>query len=246
MSQSKYDEVVGAYLRLREAGEEPTQDKIKAIILEKTGVKMSNSTVSKHLRQLRESDPDEFLKGASSDGNEPIPGEHLPLMQMVYHSIRRATELSHSNGRMESLEAEAELLRERLTDYEVCKAELAGFKTVYQQTLSRLEQLTRENERLQKFAGISQETEQLLNQRDEALSRIQKLSQEIKGQREQITDLTVQIQTKDEQLTIAHHRIEADSQELSQIRSEATGLRIQNGLLEGLQQELKQLKELQT
>ena len=47
MSESKYDQVVAAFRELMEAGEQPTQEKIRGVVFAKTGAKMSNATIQK-------------------------------------------------------------------------------------------------------------------------------------------------------------------------------------------------------
>ncbi|NET55394.1 MAG: hypothetical protein F6K47_04155 [Symploca sp. SIO2E6] len=238
MTASKYEEVVAAYRQLTEAGETPSQDKIKAIILDRTNVKMSNTTVSKHLRTLRASDPDEFLKGTQSEDNEPIPADHQPLMQKVYHSIRRATELTYSNDKMEKLEAEIEVLQEKLADAKATKQKLEGMEAVHNQLLDRMQDLMRENERLSQ--GISPEqaplVEQLESQLKEATGKNEPLVQKVESLRQQLSE------AQDEIAILANRSEELDETRLEQ-ESTIHNLKIQNGEIERLKAQIEEHKD---
>ncbi|NEP56795.1 MAG: hypothetical protein F6K31_07185 [Symploca sp. SIO2G7] len=235
MTASKYEEVVAAYRQLTEAGETPSQDKIKAIILERTGVKMSNTTVSKHLRTLRASDPDEFLKGTQSEDNEPIPADHQPLMQKVYHSIKRATELTYSNDKMEKLEADIEVLQERLADAKATKQRLEGMEAVHNQLLDRLQNLMRENERLSQ--GISPEqaplVEQLEGQVKEATGKNETLMQKAASLEKQLSE------AQDELAILTNRNEELDETRLEQ-QSTIHNLKIQSGKVEELERQVQE------
>ena len=184
MTHSKYDQVVEAFRQLIEAKETPTQDKIKAIILEKTGVKMSNSTVSKHLQTLRASNPDEFLKVAQSSEDDPIPADLMPAVTRAVNHIRRTVEVSYSTVQVERLEAELEQLRERVVDAEAVRAELAGLKYAYSTQLERTEALIRENEGLK--VGITPEQQPVVDELKVKLSNAHALNKQLTAEVERL------------------------------------------------------------
>ncbi len=238
MSQSKYDQVIAAYRQLIEAGESITQDKIKAIIFAQTGIKMSNSTVSKHLQQLRASNPDEFLKGAQSDSNEPIPGEHQALMQMVYHSIRRATELTHSTATTEKLEAELEILTEKLADGEAKKAELSGLRFAYETQLKRSEELIRENQGLR--AGIAPESMPVVDELNAQVNAIASSRDQLAASVDQLTQQAFELNNN---IAILTNRCESLEQERQTLQQRNQELAIANGQIEPLQAQLAEAKK---
>lgn len=236
MTQSKYDQVIEAFRQLTEAGETPTQDKIKAIILEKTGIKMSNSTVSKHLQTLRASNPDEFLKVAQSD-DEPIPADLMPAVTRAVNHLRRTIELSHSSIQVERLEAEIEQLRDRLADADAVKAELAGLKYAYETQLKRTEELIRENQGLR--AGIAPDAQPVL---DELNAKLDAIAVERNALSTQVEVLTQQLQDKTADLTILNNQLESLRQDLQEKQNRNQELAIANGQLEPLQEQLAQAR----
>lgn len=236
MTQSKYDQVVEAFRQLTEAGETPTQDKIKAIILEKTGIKMSNSTVSKHLQTLRASNPDEFLKVAQSD-DEPIPADLMPAVTRAVNHLRRTIELSYSTVQVERLEAEIEVLTEKLADAEAIKAELSGLRYAYETQLKRTEELIRENQGLR--AGIAPDAQPVL---DELNAKLDAIAVERNALSTQVEVLTQQLQDKTNDLTILNNQLESLRQDLQALQNRNQELAIANGQISPLQQQLAEAK----
>jgi len=184
MTHSKYDQVVEAFRLLIEAKETPTQDKIKAIILEKTGIKMSNSTVSKHLQTLRASNPNEFLKVAQSSEDDSIPADLMPAVTRAVNHIRHTVEVSYSTVQVERLEAELEQLRERVVEAEAVRAELAGLKYAYSTQLERTEALIRENEGLK--VGIPPEQQPVVDELKAELSNAHALNKQLTAEVERL------------------------------------------------------------
>ncbi|MBD3557391.1 DNA-binding protein [Planktothrix sp. FACHB-1355] len=218
MSESKYDQVVAAFRELIEAGEQPSQEKIRGVVFAKTGAKMSNATIQKHLKAFRASNPDEFFKGTNSD-DEPIPIEHQELMRRVYHSIRRATELVYSSEAQEKLDVESEILREKLSETEAAlqtaNAKLKGMEQAYQHIVEQMQLIVRNNAMLVKM-GDGAEISTCLAE----INRLQNQVVEVSEQKHLLSMQVTQLQKEVEDAG----RL---SQELSAIRAERDKLSIQ-------------------
>lgn len=200
MSESKYDQVVAAFRELMEAGEQPSQEKIRGVVFAKTGAKMSNATIQKHLKTFRASNPDEFFKGTSSD-DEPIPLEHQELMRRVYHSIRRATELVYSSEAQEKLDVETDILREKLSDTEAAlqtaNAKLKGMEQAYQHIVEQMQLVVRNNAMLVKM-GEGAEINSCLVQIDRLQNQIVELTKEKQASGIRIWELEKEVEDGDE------------------------------------------------
>lgn len=121
-------------------GKNPTQAAVRSAI-----GKGSFATINKYLAEWRQErqEPDLTL-----DEGESMPEEATKLLRRFYWSLKANVEANTTSEQVELLERENELLREKQADYDAIAAELAGLKFAYQQTLDRLDQMTRENERL--------------------------------------------------------------------------------------------------
>ncbi|HAZ46410.1 MAG TPA: hypothetical protein DDW76_32225 [Cyanobacteria bacterium UBA11369] len=199
MSESKYDQVVAAFRQLMEAGEQPSQEKIRGVVFAKTGAKMSNATIQKHLKTFRASNPDEFFKGTNSD-DEPIPHEHQELMRRVYHSIRRATELVYSSETQEKLDVESEILREKLSETEAAlqtaNAKLKGMEQAYQHIVEQMQLVVRNNAMLVKM-GDGAEINSCLAEIDRLQNQVVELTKEKQELGVRVSELEKQLEDAD-------------------------------------------------
>lgn len=200
MSESKYEQVVAAFRELMEAGEQPSQEKIRGVVFAKTGAKMSNATIQKHLKTFRASNPDEFFKGTSSD-DEPIPLEHQELMRRVYHSIRRATELVYSSETQERLDVESEILREKLSETEAAlqtaNAKLKGMEQAYQHIVEQMQLVVRNNTMLVKM-GDGAELNNCLAEINRLQNQIVELTKEKQASSVRVSEFEKQLEDVDE------------------------------------------------
>jgi DNA repair exonuclease SbcCD ATPase subunit len=230
MTLSKYEQVVEAFRELTSACETPTQDKIKAIIFEKTGVKMSNSTVSKHLQTLRTSAPDEFLKVAQSD-DEPIPSDLMPAVTSAVNHIRRTVELLYNKGQLEQLEAENSRLESKLEEYELIKAKLEGKSGLAEELFAQIRELTLENEALKQgiapdqipvVEALKAQLEAIAQERDEFADEVEQLKKEMAESASSTAVLENRIKSLDsERKTLVDqcHQLKIDNAELDTLRN---------------------------
>lgn len=138
------EDVFAAADEIFATGKNPTQASVRARL-----GKGSFSTISKYLSDWRETqaDTEAILKP-----DQELSDQELSLLKRVYGMLRATVEASVIGEQTELLEKENQDLRERLGNYDAIAAELAGLRYAYQETLERLDQLTRENERLTQAA----------------------------------------------------------------------------------------------
>lgn len=121
-------------------GKNPTQATVRA----KLG-KGSFSTISKYLAEWRENQTD--IEAVASN-EQAITDQELALLKRVYGMVRTNVEAGVIAEQVELLERENQELREKQENYDAIAAELVGLRYAYQETLTRLDQVTRENEQL--------------------------------------------------------------------------------------------------
>ncbi len=139
------EDVFAAADEIFASGKNPTQASVRAKLS-----KGSFSTISKHLSDWRGMQTD---TEAVLNANQELSDQELSLLKRVYGMLRANVEASVIGEQVELLEKENQRLQERLANYDVIAAELAGLRYAYQEALERLDQLTRENERLTQAAA---------------------------------------------------------------------------------------------
>lgn len=122
------------------AGKNPSQASVRA----KLG-KGSFSTISKYLAEWRENQTD---VEAVISNEQAITDQELSLLKRVYGMVRANVEAGVISEQVELLEQENQELRQRQENYDAIAAELVGLRYAYQEALTRLDQITRENEQL--------------------------------------------------------------------------------------------------
>ena len=167
-------------------GKNPTQASVRLRL-----GKGSFSTISKYLSEWRQQQTD---AEAIISEEEEIPLEVYSLLKRTYAAIRVQVETAVIGGQVELLEEENEKLRKKVADYEAVKAELAGVRFGYQELVSKVEQLTRENERLVKFSN--EEVEALAQERDKLANEVEQLKVELQKVKEPKTGKTRAITKK--------------------------------------------------
>jgi len=155
-------------------GKNPTQASVRSLL-----GRGSFSTISKYLSEWRQQQTD--AKAIISE-EEEMPDEVRSLLKRTYAAIRVQVETAVIGGQVELLEEENEKLRTKVADYEAVKAELAGVRFGYQELMSKVEQLTRENERLVKFSN--EEVEALAQERDKLVNEVEQLKAELQKVKE--------------------------------------------------------------
>jgi cell division protein FtsB len=148
-------------------GKNPTQASVRSRL-----GKGSFSTISKYLSEWRQQQTD---AEAIISEEEEMPDEVRSLLKRTYAAIWVQVETAVIRGQVELLEEENERLKIKVADYEAVKAELAGVRFGYQELLAKVEQLTRENERLSKFSSEVDQLEVLTQERDRLALEVQKL-----------------------------------------------------------------------
>ncbi len=135
------DDVYAAASGIFSQGKNPTQAAVRAEL-----GKGSFATISKYLQEWRQEQQE---SGVDFGESQSIPDEHLRQLQRFYWGLRSSVEVSSVSDQVEILEQENERLRQRQENYDAIAAELAGLRFAYQEALTRMEQVTRENERLE-------------------------------------------------------------------------------------------------
>lgn len=121
-------------------GKNPSQASVRA----KLG-KGSFSTISKYLAEWRENQTDVDVIATNE---QAITDQELSLLKRVYGMVRANVEAGVVSEQVNLLEKENQELRERQENYDAIAAELVGLRYAYQEALTRLDQITRENEQL--------------------------------------------------------------------------------------------------
>jgi uncharacterized phage infection (PIP) family protein YhgE len=163
-------------------GKNPTQASVRSRL-----GKGSFSTISKYLSEWRQQQTD---AEAIISEEEEMPDEVRSLLKRTYAAIRVQVETAVIGGQVELLEAENEKLRAKVAEYEAVKAELAGVRFGYQELVNKVEQLTRENERLVKFSNQVEQVEALTQEREQLANEVEQLKAELQKVKEPKTRKT--------------------------------------------------------
>lgn len=134
------DDVFAAANSIFAQGKNPTQAVVRSVL-----GRGSFATISKYLQEWRQERQED---GLTLEQGESIPEGDNEALRRFYWALRGRIELSTVSEQVELLEKENQELREKQASYDAIAAELAGMRFAHQQTLERLDQLTRENERL--------------------------------------------------------------------------------------------------
>lgn len=170
------------------AGKNPTQAAIRSAL-----GKGSFSTISKHLAEWREQQTDTEAVLASTDD---MPDQVRSLLNRTYAAIRSHAESTVVGEQTSLLEQENERLKDKLVHHDETVAELAGLRFAYQETITRLEQLTRENERIAKYLPQ-------IDQVEELATKVGQMESENSEFRLKIEDLEVrEARLQDQALTV--------------------------------------------
>lgn len=203
------EEIFNAASEIFATGKNPTQ----AVVRAKLG-KGSFSTISKYLAEWREQQTD---VEALNQSEEEMPDEARSLLKRFYGTVRAYVESTVVFDQTSTLETENENLKESLKDYEATKNELHGMRFAYSESQDRLEQTTRENERIAKYVGQIDQVEQLTEERDRLNEDLVK-TREIKEQYEVAnTHLKEQLESAQRNLSTSIERANSMSEELGRL-----------------------------
>ncbi len=164
----RQEDVFQAASEIFASGKNPTQATVRA----KLG-RGSFSTISKYLLDWRENQPEALITRLPHVGD--IPEDIQQALRRFYGLIKAQVETLAVDEQVTLLEKENDYLRLQLADADQSKSELVGLRFAYQQTITRLEELTRENERLVKWVPQVDQIEQLTQERDRLLVEVQSL-----------------------------------------------------------------------
>lgn len=134
------DEIFAAANSIFAQGKNPTQAAVRAVL-----GRGSFATINKYLHEWREEKQED---GLTLQQGETIPEGDNEALRRFYWVLRGRIESNTVSEQVELLEKENQELREKQVSYDAIAAELAGMRFAHQQALERLDQLTRENERL--------------------------------------------------------------------------------------------------
>lgn len=160
------DDVFTAASEIFASGRNPTQSLVRAKL--QSG---SFSTITKYLAEWREQQTEELTTSVTAD----IPEEVNVMFHRFYNSVIAQVEAKTIAEQVNLLETENEFLKSKVEDYDSIKAELAGLKYAYNEAMTRLEQFTRENERINKYAPQIDKVESVMEQCNSLINENEKL-----------------------------------------------------------------------
>jgi chromosome segregation ATPase len=208
------EEIFNAASEIFASGKNPTQ----AAVRSKLG-KGSFSTISKYLAEWREQQTD---AEALTQNDEDMPDEVRLLLKRSYGAIRAHVEAFVIGEQVGILEEENAALKEKQITHDAIAAELTGLRFAYQESMNRLDQLTRENERVVQWLPQINQIEQMTQERDrlnEELVSVQARNEELEAA---IAHLEDQLQTSQRNLQTSIERANGMSEELATLTAANT------------------------
>lgn len=219
------EDVFTAASEIFASGKNPTQ----AAVRSRLG-KGSFATISKYLQEWRSEQQPE---ADAQTTEEEMPDQVRLLLKRAYIAIRAHVETSSTAEQVTLLETENETLKDALADYEKTKAELAGLRSAYQEVLTRLEAVVRENDRINKYLPDIEQVEKLKvgiqTFRDNNIA----LQAQQKTYQNRVNELETKLQTK-------YDQVNALEAEFSGLQAQVTNLQIEATKVEHLQTRLKE------
>lgn len=207
------------------SGKNPTQAAVRARL-----GKGSFATISKYLQEWRsQQQPEADVETVE----EEMPEQVRLLFRRAYSAIRTHVDSSAIAEQVALLETENETLRDALADHEKTKAELAGLRTAYRELLERMEAITRENERINKYLPDVEQVEKLRKGLETSLDNNKALQKQHSVAQKRIDELEQKLDEK-------YERVNELEEQQSQLQNQITELKIQANKAETLETQLKQ------
>lgn len=201
MPQNNYvtrEEIFQAADQVKAEGQQISRSIVRAKLQVLFGKSGSDSTLSRYLKEWWLEQPE---NGGSLIGFEDIPDDCRELFRTLYSKVQTQVQKTYESDLIDSLREQVENLQQQLVDYEFIKGELSGIKIAYQQSLEQIQELTRANERLQKYSDFADLNEPLTAQ-------IEQLSAEVEFSKTTIANLQASEQS-------AHNAVRATEQALN-------------------------------
>lgn len=201
MPQNNYvtrEEIFQAADQVKAEGQQISRSTVRAKLQILFGKSGSDSTLSRYLKEWWLEQPE---NGGSLIGFEDIPDDCRELFRTLYSKVQTQVQKTYESDLIDSLREQVENLQQQLVDYEFIKGELSGIKIAYQQSLEQIQELTRANERLQKYSDFADLNEPLTAQ-------IEQLSAEVEFSKTTIANLQASEQS-------AHNAVRATEQALN-------------------------------
>ena len=190
-------------------GKRPTQEAVRAVL-----GRGSFATISKHLREWREEYKDSLT---APEVEETIPEKFLPMFQRFYNSVKVNIEENAVTEQVRLLETENDRLQTELEDYRITKAQLSESSKMWERLIADKDVVIRENERLQKYAALADQIEQITQARDAAVQSVEALTTEKTELESQKAELARVLAKNAESITSLEQQLKNSSQEVSRL-----------------------------
>ena len=205
-------------------GKRPTQEAVRALL-----GRGSFATISKHLKEWREEYKDSLT---APEAEQTIPEEFLPMFQRFYNSLKANVEENVVTEQVRLLETENDRLQSQLEDYRITKAQLSESSKMWERLIADKDAVIRENERLQKYAALADQVEQITQARDAAVQAVESLTADKAESESQKAELSRVLAKNAESITHLEQQLKNSSQEVSRLVEQNQQLSNRVGVLE--------------
>lgn len=148
------EDVFNAASTIFASGKNPTQASVRMVL-----GKGSFSTISRHLAEWRSEQTDAEALELTT---EEMPDQIRSLLNRTYATIRAHAESTVMGERLSVVELENEKLWQENTELKQDLIDLPGLRSAYHESLGRMQDLARENERINKYLPQVDQIESLL------------------------------------------------------------------------------------
>ena len=193
-------------------GKRPTQEAVRALL-----GRGSFATISKHLKEWREEYKDSLT---APEAEQTIPEEFIPMFQRFYNSVKANIEENAVTEQVRLLETENDRLQTELEDYRITKAQLSESSKMWERLIADKDTAIRENERLQKYAALADQIEEITQARDAAVQAVEALTAEKAELEDQKAELARVLAKNAESITSLEQQLKNSSQEVSRLVEE--------------------------
>lgn len=210
------DEIFQAADLLKAEGQQVSRSLVRLKLQSLFGKSGSDSTLSRYLKDWWLAQPENV---DSLLGYEDIPDLTRQLFKNLYAILQTQVHKSCESELIDSLREQVEFLQNQLSDYEFIKGELSGLKIAYDQSLNQIQELTRVNERLQKFSHYADTNEPLIEKLDQIDSQLQESLANEQAFQSAATLLQQQLEISDKALQDALAKVFDLTSQLTQAKS---------------------------
>lgn len=211
------EDVFGAASTIFATGKNPTQASVRMAL-----GKGSFSTISKHLAEWRSEQTDsEALELTTED----MPDQIRLLLNRTYAAIRAHAESSVMGERLSVIEAENEKLWQENTELKQDLIDLPGLRSAYHECIGRIQDLARENERINKYLPQVDQVESLL-------AEVSKLAADKNELLEKNQELDIVKARLEDQLATSERNLATSIQRANEIQEQLSELTVSNTKLD--------------